>query len=94
MAMLSAILSNAVSSTVADAVSEQIGKIKIRGGVTGTPLIDDFDDSKTQENIAKSMLVERTEKQSNFENLGNVKKTKKDQKDVDQTIDLLSDLED
>ena len=89
MALLSAILSN----TVSDAVSKQIGKIKISSG-TGAPLIDDFDDTKTQERIAKSMLIERTAKEANFDNLGNIKTTKKDQKDVDKTIDLLSDLDD
>ena len=90
MALLSAILAN----TVSDAVSSQIGKIKITSGGTGMPIIDDFDDTKTKEQIAKSMLTDRIDKEANFDNLGSIKTTKKDQKDVDKTIDLLSDLDD
>ena len=89
LALLSALLSN----TVSDAVSKQIGKIKVSSG-TGSPLVDEFDDTKTQEKIAQSMLIERINKEANFDNLGNIKTTKKDQKSVDDTINMLSDLDD
>ena len=55
--------------------------------------IDDFDDAQSLDKLAESMLVERGEKESNFEDLGHVKKTQKDKKDVDKTIDILKNLD-
>jgi len=57
------------------------------------PVNDSFDDSKTMDRLADQMIVERGNNKANFENLGNVKKTKRNQKDVDDTIDLLSKLD-
>ena len=54
---------------------------------------DSFDSSKTLGRIAEQMLVERGNNKSNFADLGNVKTTKRNKADVDNTIDLLSKLD-
>jgi len=56
--------------------------------------IEDFDNSKTMEQLANSMTVQRGKKESNFENLGNEHHTKTNKTDVEKTIDLLSNLND
>jgi hypothetical protein len=56
--------------------------------------IDTFDNSGTMDKLAEQMLIERGDSKSNFYDLGNIKETKRDQKDVDDTIDLLSNLND
>jgi hypothetical protein len=54
-----------------------------------------FDESKTLEKIANSMLVDREEKESNIENVNkNTIEIKKDNKETSSTIDLLSNLDD
>ena len=53
-----------------------------------------FDDSNSMDALAKTMVVQRGDKSSNFEDLGGVNKTKKDNDQTNNTIDLLSDLED
>jgi len=57
-------------------------------------LSDTFDSSKTMNRLADQMLVERGKGKANFDDLGTIKTTKKDQKDVDDTIDLLKNLND
>ena len=56
--------------------------------------IDEFDNSKTLEKLAKSMIVQRGGNISNFENLGNENQTKTNNEDNAKTIDLLSNLDD
>lgn len=51
-----------------------------------------FDDSKTMDRLAEQMLVERSNN-SNFNDLGNTVETKKDKQDIDNTIDLLSNID-
>jgi hypothetical protein len=56
---------------------------------------DTFNDSKTLESLAKSMLVSRNETESNMGSMDkNIVITKNDNKETDNTIDLLSGLED
>jgi len=56
---------------------------------------DTFDESKTLENIAKSMLINRNEKESNINDISkNIVEIKKDNKETNNTINLLSDLDD
>lgn len=56
---------------------------------------DDFDDSKTLEGLAKSMLVSRNETESNMGDMSkNTIETKRDDKETNGTIDLLSNLDD
>jgi len=52
---------------------------------------DDFDNTKTLEKMAESMVVNRNKTESNFENLGGIEKNKKD---VSATVDLLKNLGD
>jgi hypothetical protein len=62
-----------------------------RSGITE----DTFDSTKTLENLAKSMLVNRNETESNMGDMTkNTVVTKNDNKDTNNTIDLLSDLDD
>ena len=88
-----------LAKLVADAVSKNI---KIPEGHAprsfnyapdGT-VEDSFDSSSSMSKLADSMLVQRGDKSSNFEDLGGVKETKKDERETNNTIDLLSDLED
>jgi len=56
---------------------------------------DDFDDSKTLEGLAKSMLVSRNETESNMGDMSkHTVETKRDDKETNGTIDLLSNLDD
>ena len=77
---------------LAAAVAKAMGKIVIRGG-TGDAYTDTFNNEKSMEELAKSMIVQRGKNESNFEDLGGIKKTKRDKKSVDKTIDLLKNLD-
>lgn len=60
-----------------------------------SPTGDTFDSSKTLESLAKSMLVSRNETESNMGDMGkNTIITKNDNKNTNNTINLLSDLDD
>jgi hypothetical protein len=54
---------------------------------------DTFDNSKTLNKLAEQMIVERSGNNSNFNDLGNTVTTIKDKKDIDKTIDLLSNID-
>ena len=84
------VLANAVAQAINLNLPQQTTHIIHSDGT----LPDTFDDSKTMDRLADQMFVERGNNEANFENLGNVEKTKKDQKDVDNTIDLLTKLND
>lgn len=91
--------SNINLEDLANAVAKAIGsQIQIRA--IGDPSLgqnrggDRFDDSKTMEQLAACMIVQRGKNESNFDDLGDVKKTKREVADIDKTIDLLSDLND
>ena len=84
---------------LANAVAKAIGsQIQIRA--IGDPSLgqnrggDKFDDSKTMEKLAESMIIQRGKNESNFDDLGDVKKTERSKEETDKTIDLLSNLED
>jgi len=61
---------------------------------TGDELVDNFNNENSMSKLADAMVIQRGEKASNFDDLGGTKETKKDQKDVDKTIDLLKGLND
>ena len=84
-------LANAIAQAISLKVPQNTAVGNVNGGVEASE--DSFDSSKTLQRLATQMLVERGDSETNFENLGNVKKTKRDQKDVDNTIDLLSGLD-
>lgn len=82
----------ALANAIANAIDIKIPQAISALGVT-SKVVDSFDNSKTMERLATEMLVERGGNKANFDNLGNVEKTKRDQKDVDDTIDLLGKLD-
>lgn len=55
---------------------------------------DDFDTSDSLKELAQSMIVQRGDKSSNFEDLGKVKENDSDNEDVNRRIDLLKGLDD
>ena len=55
---------------------------------------DNFDASVSLERLAESMIVQRGNKSSNFNDLGKIRETDKDNAETDKTIDLLKGLED
>lgn len=63
-------------------------------GLPSSNKMIDFDNSKTLEQLAKTMTVQRGNNESNFDNLGNEHHTKADKNEVAKTIDLLSNLKD
>jgi len=83
---------NALAEAVAKAISSKIS-INNQTNQTAISQEDTFDSSKTMGRLAEQMMVERSGNKSNFDNLGNVIKTKRDQQEVDDTIDLLSHLD-
>lgn len=87
---------NALISAITQAIQAIPSKQTIVNA-NGMESIEDFDNSKTMEQLANSMTVQRGKKESNFENLGNehhTKTSKKEKKEVQNTIDLLSNLND
>jgi hypothetical protein len=90
---------NALADLIANKVSEGIeipqqSGIMYKGFSTDENAKDSFDDTFSMDQLAKSMVVQRGDNSSNFEDLGGVKETKQDDKQTKNTIDLLSDLED
>jgi len=81
-----------LAKAVADALAGQMPKVHVTS--SGSVEADSFNSSRSLEEIAKSMLVQRGNKNSNFEDLGRVEETQKDQEEVNRTIDLLSGLDD
>jgi hypothetical protein len=84
---------DSIAAKVVEALGDKLSKIQVET-VHETKRSGDFDDSKTMEQLAKSMTVQRSNSSSNFDNLGNVAETKKDKEEVDQTINILSGIED
>lgn len=80
-------------ASIADAVVKAIGnRIQFNQNQPNDADIG-FDDSKTLERLAETMSVQNNNNESNFDDLGNVKKTQKDQKETQKTIDLLRDID-
>ncbi len=89
---------------IADAVSQSLSKM-VENSLKNTNInvynnsvtkdnSDNFDASKSLERLAESMTVQRGNNSSNFDDIGEVKLVQKDEKEVQNTIDLLRDLED
>ncbi len=55
---------------------------------------EEFNASKSMEKLADSMTIQRSGKNSNFEDLGNVQTTVKKNDEVDIAVDFLSGLKD
>ena len=90
---------NALADLIADKVSQGV-KIPSNIGIINSGdnsarnFQDNFDDTSSMNQLAESMVVQRGAKSSNFDNLGGVKETKKNDSQTTSTIDLLSNLED
>jgi len=80
---------NAIANAVIDAIGSK--KVVSRTEVEGKA--DDYDPQASLEKLADAMVVQRDDSKSNFEDLGDVKETKKDTDEIDKTIDLLSKLD-
>ena len=82
---------------LAAAVAKAIGCLPVqvqRVGVgTGGELVDTFDNERSLERLAESMVVQRGNASSNFEDLGKTKETKKNIKDTDAVRDILKGLD-
>ena len=87
---------NAIAEAVVKAIGNKMPVVMHGGGGgnTGAKAEDNFDNSKTLERLADSMVVQGGDNESNFGDLGKVKTTKKDEKSVQSTIDLLSNIPD
>jgi len=86
---------NAIAEAVVKAIGNRI-PVAIQGGQhgSGVDFSDGFDNSKTLERLADSMSVHGNGEESNFNgDIGKVEMTKKDKDDVQNTIDLLSDID-
>jgi len=86
---------NALAELIASKVSQGI-EIPQKNGIIykdNSQRKESFDDFASMDALAKTMVVQRGDKSSNFEDLGGVNKTKKGDQ-TNTTIDLLSDLED
>ena len=86
----------AIAKAVASAIDNKSTNVIYAGvpGSIGNTKADMESSQKSLAQIADSMIVQRGEKDSNFEDLGNIKTTQKNAKDLKNTIDLLSDLDD
>lgn len=94
---------NIDTASIADAVSKavennlkniQIPVYNLERSSNGEAVNDAFDEGKSLAKLADSMIVQRGNSQSNFEDLGGVNTSKKDSKETQSTIDLLKNLED
>jgi len=86
---------DAIAQAVVKAIGDKM-PVVMQGNSTGgqgAKVEDGFDNSKTLERLADSMSGHGDDSESNFGDLGKVKTTKKDEKDVQSTIDLLSNID-
>lgn len=75
---------------IADAVVKAItNKISVTNNVVVKE--DNFDSMASLNKLADAMIIQGN-KESNIEGIGNIKEVKKDKKETDNTIDLLSKL--
>ena len=86
-------LANTVAQAVIASLPAQVATINGIIAVDGKSKFE-FDNSSTLEKLADTMTIQRGDKETNFEELGNVETNEKDQKEVNKTIDLLSGLDD
>ena len=85
-------LANAVAQTIIANMPKNIGQTTIIQNSDQIKKKDDFDSSMSLERLAESMIVQRGQKASNFEDLGTIRETERDEEETDKTIDLLKGL--
>jgi hypothetical protein len=84
---------NVDTNAIADAVIKAIANKMPHGNFTTEKVTDSFDNSESLKRLADAMSVQGRG-ESNLEGLGNVKEIKRDKKETDKAIDLLSQLGD
>ena len=83
------------TNAIADAVIKAItSRINVQGTQNISINKDNFDDSNSLRELAKTMSVSKDVNDSNLKGLGVTKEIKKDNKETNNTIDLLSKLGD
>lgn len=82
---------NAIADAVIKAITNRMPQGK--GNISLGNITDSFDNSESLQKLADAMSVNE-QGDSNLEGLGKIKETKKDQKEVDKAIDMLSKLGD
>ena len=86
---------NALANALAQIMTTTIAPINGQTYInTEGNKVDTFDNRKTLEELANSMIVQRGNNESNFNNLGNEHHTKTNKEEIAKTIDLLSSLND
>jgi hypothetical protein len=88
---------NIDTNAIADAVIKAIVDKMPSGSINVTSQInkeDNFDTSASLSRLADAMVYNSDKNESNLEGLGRIQETKKDNKDTNKTIDLLSQLGD
>jgi len=84
---------NAIANAVIAAITNKIPHIIAREDNKET-ISDTFDNISSMNKLAESMTVQRGNSEANFNDLGKVKENTKDEKEVNKTIDLLSNIGD
>ncbi len=88
--------SNIDTNAIADAVIKALEKKLVSGRVIDNRnqiTNDEFDNKESLEKLANAMIIDN-KNESNLNGLGDIQETKKDAKETDNTIDLLSKLGD
>lgn len=85
---------NAIANAVVAALEKKMPQGRMAGrSNTNEEIREEYDDKKSLESMADAMIVQRGKNEANFGDLGVVKKTKKNIKQTNETIDLLKDLD-
>lgn len=84
---------NAIADAVIKAISSKIPSMAVNPSQSQQQE-SSFDNSASLDRLAQAMIIDRNAKESNIEGMGKVRETKKDKKETDGTIDLLSKLGD
>jgi len=83
-----------LASKISRELSKDLSKVIANLSVTSvSDKQDDFDNKNSLSSLANTMTVQRGNKSSNFDNLGEVKISTKDQGKIDSTLDLLKGLD-
>lgn len=78
---------------IAQAFLKALGGVTLQAGSALVQRKDEFDDVGSQERLADAMSSVTKREESNFEDLGEVKRVRKDSKTVDDTRKMLEELD-
>lgn len=83
---------NAIADAIIKAVGNKLPSVVVPVSQTGKD-IDDFDNSASLDKLADAMTIPK-ENSGKVDGIGIIKETKKDEKEIKDTIDILSNLGD